>query len=86
MTVVEQQLEGEFRFINSRLIINSEEIAFYQGNHKEQRTVLKSFDKLVHHLRKLVWFRFSMGFVDNIVAKCKFCVVKTKNNHYLLTS
>lgn len=30
MTVVEQQLEGEFRFVNSRLIMNSEEIAFYQ--------------------------------------------------------
>jgi len=32
MTVQEQKLEGEFRYINSRLITNSEEIAFYQGN------------------------------------------------------
>ena len=30
MTVVEQQLEGDYRFVNSRLIVNSEEIAFYQ--------------------------------------------------------
>lgn len=30
LTVVEQQLEGEFRYVNSRLIMNSEEIAFYQ--------------------------------------------------------
>lgn len=32
LTVVEQQLEGEYRFVNSRLIVNSEEIAFYQVN------------------------------------------------------
>ncbi|RCN43543.1 d member 3 domain protein, ATP-binding cassette sub-family [Ancylostoma caninum] len=30
LTVQEQALEGEFRFVNSRLIMNSEEIAFYQ--------------------------------------------------------
>lgn len=31
-TVQEQKLEGEFRYVNSRLITNSEEIAFYQVN------------------------------------------------------
>lgn len=30
LTVQEQKLEGEFRYVNSRLITNSEEIAFYQ--------------------------------------------------------
>jgi ABC-type uncharacterized transport system fused permease/ATPase subunit len=30
MTVVEQHLEGNYRYVNSRLIVNSEEIAFYQ--------------------------------------------------------
>ena len=30
LTVTEQQLEGEFRYVNSRLIMNSEEIAFYK--------------------------------------------------------
>ena len=34
LTVTEQQLEGEFRFVNSRLIMNSEEIAFYQVRHR----------------------------------------------------
>ena len=34
LTVIEQKLEGEFRYINSRLITNSEEIAFYQGNNR----------------------------------------------------
>ncbi len=47
MTITEQKLEGEYRFINSRLIANSEEIAFYNGNNREKLIVLASFDKLV---------------------------------------
>ncbi|VDM49128.1 unnamed protein product [Toxocara canis] len=69
LTVVEQQLEGEFRFLNSRLIMNSEEIAFYQGNERERSTILSSFDRLISHLRLLIVLRFSLGFLDNIVAK-----------------
>ncbi|KAG6461889.1 hypothetical protein O3G_MSEX012916, partial [Manduca sexta] len=70
MTVQEQKLEGEFRYVNSRLITNSEEIAFYQGNHREQLTLLASFYKLTRHLRKFLNFRVCMGFIDNIIAKC----------------
>lgn len=47
MTVKEQRLEGEYRYINSRLITNSEEVAFYQGNNREKLTLLASFHKLV---------------------------------------
>lgn len=47
LTVKEQRLEGEYRHINSRLITNSEEIAFYQGNNREKLTILSSFHKLV---------------------------------------
>lgn len=70
MTVQEQKLEGEFRFINSRLITNSEEIAFYQGNHREKLTLLASFNKLTDHLRRFLEFRVMIGVADNIVAKC----------------
>lgn len=69
LTVQEQKLEGEFRYVNARLITNSEEIAFYQGNHREQLTMLASFYKLTKHLRKFLNFRVGMGFIDNIVAK-----------------
>ncbi|XP_061709918.1 ATP-binding cassette sub-family D member 3 [Cydia pomonella] len=69
LTVQEQKLEGEFRYVNSRLITNSEEIAFYQGNHREQLTVLASFYKLTRHLRNFLNFRVGMGFIDNIIAK-----------------
>lgn len=49
MTVKEQHLEGEYRHINSRLITNSEEIAFYRGNNREKLTLLYSFYKLVSY-------------------------------------
>ncbi|XP_033636380.1 ATP-binding cassette sub-family D member 3-like isoform X2 [Asterias rubens] len=69
MTVDEQRYEGEFRYVNSRLITNSEEVAFYQGNKRERRNIYHAFNKLVNHLRSFIFFRFSMGFVDNIIAK-----------------
>lgn len=69
MTVMEQQLEGDYRFVNSRLIVNSEEIAFYQGNERERLSVMNAFQRMVTHLRSLILFRFSISFLDNIVAK-----------------
>lgn len=69
MTAEEQKLEGEFRYINSRLITNSEEIAFYNGNSREKLTMLVSFKRLTDHLRKFLEFRTVVGVVDNIVAK-----------------
>ena len=69
MTVTEQQLEGEFRYVNSRLITHAEEVAFYKGNKREKVTMLTAFRRLVNHLRRFLEFRFTMSFVDNIVAK-----------------
>ncbi|XP_065804780.1 ATP-binding cassette sub-family D member 3a isoform X2 [Labrus bergylta] len=69
MTVTEQRYEGEYRFVNSRLITNSEEIAFYNGNTREKQTIYATFKKLVDHLHNFIFFRFSMGFVDSIIAK-----------------
>uniref|UniRef100_A0A8R1I0A3 ATP-binding cassette sub-family D member 3 n=1 Tax=Caenorhabditis japonica TaxID=281687 RepID=A0A8R1I0A3_CAEJA len=75
LTVEEQALEGEYRYVNSRVIMNSEEIAFYQGNESEKETIMVTFASLVQHLRKIILFRFSIGFVDNIVAKYLATVV-----------
>ncbi|XP_038853354.1 ATP-binding cassette sub-family D member 3a [Salvelinus namaycush] len=69
MTVTEQRYEGEYRYVNSRLITNSEEIAFYNGNMREKQTIHATFKKLVDHLHKFIFFRFSMGFVDSLIAK-----------------
>ncbi|KAG4067161.1 hypothetical protein HA402_000152 [Bradysia odoriphaga] len=75
LTVEEQKLEGEFRYVNSRLITNSEEVAFYQGNVREKLTILASFSKLTSHLRKFLEFRVGMGIIDNMIAKYVATVV-----------
>ncbi|KAF3836470.1 hypothetical protein F7725_029028 [Dissostichus mawsoni] len=75
MTVTEQRYEGEYRFVNSRLITNSEEIAFYNGNEREKQTIHSTFKKLVDHLHQFIFFRFSMGFVDSMIAKYLATVV-----------
>lgn len=75
MTMQEQKLEGELRYVNSRLITNSEEIAFYQGNEREKATIDSSFQRLVDHLRDFLEYRFTLGIVDDIVAKYLATVV-----------
>ncbi|MEQ2261144.1 ATP-binding cassette sub- D member 3 [Xenotaenia resolanae] len=50
MTVTEQRYEGEYRYVNSRLITNSEEIAFYNGNMREKQTIHATFKKLVSNI------------------------------------
>uniref|UniRef100_A0A8C8GMZ8 Uncharacterized protein n=1 Tax=Oncorhynchus tshawytscha TaxID=74940 RepID=A0A8C8GMZ8_ONCTS len=61
MTVMEQRYEGEYRFVNSRLITNSEEIAFYNGNLREKQTIHSTFQKLVRVFRT---FNVSVAVVD----------------------
>ncbi|XP_064476597.1 ATP-binding cassette sub-family D member 3-like [Ornithodoros turicata] len=75
MTMQEQKLEGELRYVNSRLITNSEEIAFYQGNEREKATIDGTFQRLVDHLRDFLEYRFTLGIVDDIVAKYLATVV-----------
>ncbi|CAK8685524.1 unnamed protein product [Clavelina lepadiformis] len=69
LTVMEQKYEGEYRYVNSRLITNSEEIAFYCGSKKEKLTIIATFNQLFQHLHNFVRFRFRMGIVDDIIAK-----------------
>jgi len=69
LTAEEQRLEGELRYVHSRLITNSEEVAFYGGNVRERQTIQAALNRLVRHIRYVISFRFSIGFVDNIIAK-----------------
>ncbi|KAL6048544.1 ATP-binding cassette sub- D member 3 [Balamuthia mandrillaris] len=74
-TVNEQRLEGEFRYVNSRLITNAEEVAFYNGNKKERAVIKSTFDRLVDHLRNSMQFRCLLGVVDSLIAKYLATVV-----------
>ncbi|EKX51950.1 hypothetical protein GUITHDRAFT_84943 [Guillardia theta CCMP2712] len=74
-TVKEQRYEGQFRHVTTRIISNSEEIAFYRGNTRESHWVAKSFGKLEHHIRKVMQFRFGVGMIDTIIAKYMATVV-----------
>jgi len=69
MTVMEQKLEGEYRYINSRLIAHSEEVAFFGGNNREKFIILASFHRLMNHLRKFLKFKVLMGVLDNVLGK-----------------
>ncbi|CAI5733486.1 unnamed protein product [Hyaloperonospora brassicae] len=74
-TIAEQQMEGNFRYMNSRLITHSEEIAFYNGNVREKRILDQSFNRLIDLVRSSQQFRFSMSVIDNVVAKYAATVV-----------
>lgn len=69
LTAAEQMLEGEYRFVNSRIITNAEEISFYQGGSREQTWLLKSFANLYSHLDGFAAFKFITEFFENFIAK-----------------
>ncbi|RHY81354.1 hypothetical protein DYB31_012435 [Aphanomyces astaci] len=86
-TIAEQRLEGNYRFVNARLITHSEEIAFYHGNKREHAILQSSYDALVHLIRQAQQFRFSISVVDNIIAKVYHNVpVMTPNGDVLVPS
>jgi len=70
LTAMEQQLEGEFRFVNSRIITNAEEIAFYGGSKRELNGILGAFQKLYEHAGAFTDLKFVMDFMENVLAKC----------------
>lgn len=65
MTVNEQQFEGEFRYVNSRLITNCEEIAFYNGSRREKMIIRDGFERLVR-LNKMKRINFDPLFLFQV--------------------
>lgn len=69
LTVKQTQLEGQLRYVHSRLIANCEEVAFYQGNKRELITLNSAMSRLADHLYDVSIFRSLTDYTENIIAK-----------------
>lgn len=69
MTVRTQQLEGNFRFHHSRLLMHAEEVAFYRGWGREKNLLNDSFNKLYQHSSNLYWKQALVGVFDAWLVK-----------------
>lgn len=67
--IKETQSEGQLRFVHSRLIQNSEEVAFFKGNIKEKYTLMNALDNLRGNLDDSILFKLKIGMLDNIVGR-----------------
>eukprot|EP00388_Colpodella_angusta_P020059 GDKJ01050058.1.p1 GENE.GDKJ01050058.1~~GDKJ01050058.1.p1 ORF type:complete len:1348 (-),score=367.43 GDKJ01050058.1:221-4150(-) len=65
----EQELEGEYRAAHMNVVINSEEIAFYQGGEYEKKKLESLFDQVTRHVRGVLQKRFWMGGLDSLLIK-----------------
>ncbi|KAI8926954.1 ABC transporter transmembrane region 2-domain-containing protein [Entophlyctis helioformis] len=69
MVAEEQRLEGEFRFIHSRLIENAEEVALYSGDRAELGLLDRSYSALVRHVNKIYTIRIWHGMLEDFIIK-----------------
>ncbi|RLM98140.1 hypothetical protein C2845_PM06G09630 [Panicum miliaceum] len=65
----EQELEGTFRFMHSRLRTHAESIAFFGGGSREKSMVEAKFVKLLDHSKILLRKQWLYGIVDDFVTK-----------------
>ncbi|RLN21705.1 hypothetical protein C2845_PM07G36040 [Panicum miliaceum] len=65
----EQQLEGEYRQVHSRLRTHAESVAFYGGENREASHIMQRFGALVKHLNVVLhenwWFGMIQDFLLN---------------------
>ena len=69
MVAEQQQKEGQFRSIHSRILGHAEEIAFYKGNDWEKRRLFENLEGLTSHMSMVVWKKLYMGGIDNFLVK-----------------
>ncbi|XP_019185646.1 PREDICTED: ABC transporter D family member 1 [Ipomoea nil] len=65
----EQQLEGEYRQLHSRLRTHAESIAFYGGEKREDFHIQQKFKSLVRHLRVVLHEHWWFGMIQDFLHK-----------------
>ncbi|KAG8643871.1 hypothetical protein MANES_10G053150v8 [Manihot esculenta] len=65
----EQQLEGEYRQLHSRLRTHAESIAFYGGEHREESHIEQKFKDLVRHMRIVLHDHWWFGMIQDFLVK-----------------
>ncbi|GMI67668.1 peroxisomal ABC transporter 1, PEROXISOME DEFECTIVE 3, ATP-binding cassette D1 [Hibiscus trionum] len=65
----EQQLEGEYRQLHSRLRTHAESIAFYGGESREESHIQQKFKTLVRHMRVVLHDHWWFGMIQDFLLK-----------------
>lgn len=65
----EQQLEGEYRQLHSRLRTHAESIALYGGENREEFYIQKKFNNLVRHMRVVLHDHWWFGMIQDFLLK-----------------
>ncbi|KAF1864344.1 hypothetical protein Lal_00022000 [Lupinus albus] len=65
----EQQLEGEYRQLHSRLRTHSESIAYYGGERREESHIQQKFKTLVRHMKIVLHDHWWFGMIQDYLLK-----------------
>ena len=65
----EQQLEGEYRQVHSRLRTHAESVAFYGGESREASHIMQRFEALVKHLNVVLHENWWFGMIQDFLLK-----------------
>ncbi|MQM14516.1 hypothetical protein Taro_047449, partial [Colocasia esculenta] len=65
----EQQLEGEYRQLHSRLRTHAESVAFYGGENREASHIRQQFKILVEHMKHVLHDHWWFGMIQDFLLK-----------------
>ncbi|XP_027363355.1 ABC transporter D family member 1-like isoform X2 [Abrus precatorius] len=65
----EQELEGDYRQLHSRLRTHSESIAFYGGERREEAHIQQKFRTLVRHMNRVLHDHWWFGMIQDFLLK-----------------
>lgn len=75
LAAVEAKLEGDFRSAHSRVITNAEEIAFYNGGHRELQFADRSYQTLIRHVNRIFTKRIIHNALEDFLVKYTWSAV-----------